>query len=112
LKERKKKLACAPLAPFEFPHFFPSLILQHLSQGSADTLVLQAEWTWAREAENDAVLAYAHEDAEGLVRTVGLLEGELSEARRAREAVEVKFHSLSSVSANGVRRLVVSKKEH
>jgi hypothetical protein len=74
--------------------------------------VLQAEWTWAREAENGAPLAYAHEDAEGLVRMVGLLEGELSEARRAREAVEVKFHSLSSVSANGVRRLVVSKKEH
>jgi hypothetical protein len=31
LKERKRKLACASLAPFEFPHFFPSLILQHLS---------------------------------------------------------------------------------
>jgi hypothetical protein len=31
LKERKKRLACAPLAPFEFPQFSPSLILQHLS---------------------------------------------------------------------------------
>jgi hypothetical protein len=39
LKERKKKLACAPLAPFEFPQLFLSLIQQHLSQGSADTLV-------------------------------------------------------------------------
>jgi hypothetical protein len=27
LKRTKRKLACAPLAPFEFPHFFPSLFL-------------------------------------------------------------------------------------
>jgi hypothetical protein len=47
LKERKKKFPCAPLAPFKFSQFFLSLILQHLSQGSADTLKLQAELTRA-----------------------------------------------------------------
>jgi hypothetical protein len=47
LKERKKQLACVPLIPFEFPQFFLSLILQHLSHGSADTPVLQAELTHA-----------------------------------------------------------------
>jgi hypothetical protein len=31
LKETKKVLACAPLAPFNFPQFFPSLILRHSS---------------------------------------------------------------------------------
>jgi hypothetical protein len=35
------------------------------------------------ETENVVVLASAREDAEGLVRKVALLEGELAEARRA-----------------------------
>jgi hypothetical protein len=26
-RKRKRKLACASLAPFKFPHFFPSLFL-------------------------------------------------------------------------------------
>jgi hypothetical protein len=73
LKERKKVLACVPLPPIEFPQFFPSLIMQHLSQGSADTLVLQVETTWAPKAENTTALASAHEDVEGLVRKVALL---------------------------------------
>jgi hypothetical protein len=30
LKRTKRKLAYAPLAPFEFPHFFPFLFLQRL----------------------------------------------------------------------------------
>jgi hypothetical protein len=40
LKQRKGKLSYAPLAPFEFPHSFPSLFLQHSSWGRVDTLVL------------------------------------------------------------------------
>jgi hypothetical protein len=73
--------------------------------------VLQAESTQALEAENAVVLASAREDVEGLVRKVALLEGELVEVRRAREAIEEKFHSLSAVSADGMRRLVVSERE-
>jgi hypothetical protein len=111
LKERKKVLACVPLPPIEFPQFFPSLIMQHLSQGSADTLVLQVETTWAPKAENTTALASAHEDVEGLVRKVALLGGELAEVRRVREVVEERFHSLSHMSADGMRRLVVSEKE-
>jgi hypothetical protein len=56
LKERKKRLVYAPLAPFEFPQFFPSLILQYLSWGSTNTLVLQVELTQSWEAENSTVL--------------------------------------------------------
>jgi hypothetical protein len=40
-KGKKGKLACAFLAPFEFPHFFPSLFLQRLFQGGADMPVSQ-----------------------------------------------------------------------
>jgi hypothetical protein len=43
---------------------------------------------------------------------VTILEGELAEGHRAHDAIEEKFHSLSDASADGVRRLVVSKKEH
>jgi hypothetical protein len=62
--------------------------------------------------ENATTLASASEDTEGLVRNVALLEGELVEARRAQEAVEEEFYSLSNVSAAGLRRLVVSEKDH
>jgi hypothetical protein len=51
LKRRKRKLTCAPLAPFELPYFFPYLFLQRLSWGSADTLALPTELTQAREVE-------------------------------------------------------------
>jgi hypothetical protein len=37
------------------------------------------------EAENTVALACAREDAEGIVQKISLLEGELVEARRARE---------------------------
>jgi hypothetical protein len=58
-----------------------------------------------REVENTAALTPAHEGIEDLVRKVTLLEGEegdLVEARQAREVAEGKFHSLSDMVADGV----------
>jgi hypothetical protein len=74
-------------------------------------LVLKAELTRALEVENAPALESAPEDAEGLVRKVALLEGELVEAHRAREVVEEKFHSLFDAAPKGAQRLVVSKRE-
>jgi hypothetical protein len=48
-KERGK-IACAPLAPLEFPYSLLSLFLYQLSQGCADTLALLEELTRAWEA--------------------------------------------------------------
>jgi hypothetical protein len=59
------------------------------------------------ETENASVLASAHEDVGGLVRKVTLPEGELAEARQAREVVEENFHGLSDAAADGVRWLLV-----
>jgi hypothetical protein len=39
------------------------------------------------------VLASAHEDAEGLIQKVTLLEGKLAEVRQTREVAEEKFRS-------------------
>jgi hypothetical protein len=75
-------------------------------------LASQMESTRAREVENDEVLEFIQEDAEGLVRKVAVLEVELVEAHRAREVAEEKFHSLSDASADGARWLVVSEMEH
>jgi hypothetical protein len=63
------------------------------------------------ETENAVVLASACEDAEGLVRKVALLEGELAEARRAWEVAEEKFHDLSDAAARGVREVVLEQFE-
>jgi hypothetical protein len=63
------------------------------------------------EAENTAALASAHEDAEGLVRKIALLEGELVEARRAREVAEEKSRGLSNAAANAEHRWEVFEKE-
>jgi hypothetical protein len=68
LKRRNRKIACVPLAPFEFSHFLLFLFLQRLSRGSADTLASPMELTPAQEVEDAAALASAHEDAEGLVQ--------------------------------------------
>jgi hypothetical protein len=57
------------------------------------------------------VLASARKDAEGLIRKVALLEGELPEAYQPQEVAEEKFHCLSDVSAIGAWRLVVLKME-
>jgi hypothetical protein len=62
--------------------------------------------------ENVVVQASIQEDAEGLIRKVTLLEGELVEARQAQEVAKEKFRSLSDASADGVRRLVISEMEH
>jgi hypothetical protein len=94
-------LACAPLAPFEFAHFFLFLFLQHLSRGSTNMLVLQVELTWAQEVENVVTLASTHEDAKGLVWKVILLESELAEVCQAREVVEEKFYRLSDAATDG-----------
>jgi hypothetical protein len=63
------------------------------------------------EAENAAALASAREDAEGLVRKIALLEGELVEARRAREVAEEKSRGLSNAVANAEHRWEVFEKE-
>jgi hypothetical protein len=47
------------------------------------------------EVQNAMALASAHEDAEGLVRKIALLEGEFAEERRARELAEENFCGLS-----------------
>jgi hypothetical protein len=51
--------------------------------------------------ETVVVLTFFRGDAKGLVRKVALLEGELTEARRAWEKAEEKVHSLLSSSAEG-----------
>jgi hypothetical protein len=70
------------------------------------------ESTQARVVKNLAVLASIWEDAEGLIYKVALLDGELAEARQAREVAEEKFCSLSDASADGARWQVVFKMEH
>jgi hypothetical protein len=80
-RERKRKLACTSLAPFEFPQFFLSLFLYHSFWGGTDMPMSQSELTRVREVKNVAALASIWEDAEGLIRKVTLLEGELAEAR-------------------------------
>jgi hypothetical protein len=74
--------------------------------------VSQTESTWARVVENVTVQAFVPEDAEGLVRKVALLEGELAEVHQAWEVTEKKFCSLSDMLADGTRRRVVFKMEH
>jgi translation elongation factor EF-4 len=64
------------------------------------------------EAKNAAVLASTHDIVEGLVWKVALLEGELAERHRTREMAEENFYGLSDVAVDGVRRLVVSEREH
>jgi hypothetical protein len=108
---KKKKLVCASLAPFKFPHLFLSLFLQRWSWGSVDTLVSPTELTRVREVEDATTLASAHEDAKSLVQKVTLLEGELAEAHQAQEVTEEKFHRLYDVSADGAQWLVVSEME-
>jgi hypothetical protein len=74
--------------------------------------VLQTESTRAREVENVAIQVSVQEDVEGLIRKVALLEGALAKLHQAREVAEEKFRSLSDVSVDGVRWLVVSEMEH
>jgi hypothetical protein len=61
-------------------------ITLHVEDVKDQTTLAERE-AWERvsrvEAENDAVLASAREDAKGLVRKISLLKGELVEERRA-----------------------------
>jgi hypothetical protein len=61
--------------------------------------------------ESITVLASVRGDAEGLVHKVALLEGELIDARRAREKAKENVHNLKSSSAERMRWLVASKME-
>jgi hypothetical protein len=65
-----------------------------------------------REVESVAVLAPAQGDVESLVHKVALLEGELVEARRARDVTEEWVHHLSNSSAEGARRMMAFEMEH
>jgi ribonuclease D len=60
--------------------------------------------------ENIVTLAYAHEDEEGLIQKIALLEGELAEARRAREVAEEKSRVLSNAAVDAERRWEVFEK--
>jgi hypothetical protein len=55
----------------------------------------------AQKGESAVVLASTQGDAEGLVRKVALLEGELVEARRARDVDRERVCHLSSSSTEG-----------
>jgi hypothetical protein len=56
-------------------------------------------------------LASAHEDVEGLVQKITLLEGKFAEEHWAREVVEENSHSLSEVAVDAEHWWVVSKRE-
>jgi hypothetical protein len=71
----------------------------------------QSELPRVREVENVVVLPSVWEDAEGLIRKVTLLEGELAEVRQARVVAEKKFHSLFNASADSAWWLVVFEME-
>jgi hypothetical protein len=63
------------------------------------------------KAENTTALASAHEDAEGLVRKITLLEGGLVEECRAQELSEENSHGLSDAAADAECRWEVSEME-
>jgi hypothetical protein len=91
------------LVSFEFPYLRLSLFLQGLFWEGTDATLLPTGSSRAWEMESVVVLASVWEDAEGLVRKVALLEGELAEARQAREVAEEKVRNMSSSSVEGAR---------
>jgi hypothetical protein len=106
-REKKEIL----LGCYWFPYLRSCLFLQGLFWGGATTLVLYMGSSQAREVESITVLASVRGDAEGLVHKVALLEGELIDARRAREKAKENVHNLKSPSAERMRWLVASKME-
>jgi hypothetical protein len=52
------------------------------------------------EAESAALLASARQEAEGIVRSVALLEGELAEVHQAREMAEENSQGLSNAAVD------------
>jgi hypothetical protein len=91
------------LVSFEFPCLRLYLFLQGLFWEGTDAPLLTTGSSRAWEMESVVVLASVREDAEGLVRKVALLEGELAEARQAREVAEDKVRNMSSSSVEGAR---------
>jgi hypothetical protein len=85
-------------------------------KGAEDRATLVERKAWERvlrvEVESTVVLASAHEEVEGLVQKITLLEDELTEVRRAREVAEESSRGLSDAVANAERRWEVSKREH
>jgi predicted DNA-binding antitoxin AbrB/MazE fold protein len=55
------------------------------------------------EVESAAMLASVHEETEGLLQKIPLLEGELVKVRRAREVVEENACSFSDVVVDAKR---------
>jgi hypothetical protein len=95
-----------------------------MARGSAMILVKDAEdqaalvereaqerVSWV-EVESIVMLASTHEEAEGFVRKIVLLKGELVEVHRAREVAEENSRSLSDVAADAERRHEDSEREH
>jgi hypothetical protein len=66
----------------------------------------------AVEAESVSTLTSAHEEAEGLVRKITVLEGELAEVHRAREVAKENSCGLSNVTANAEWQREESEREH
>lgn len=63
------------------------------------------------EAESAVALAYASEEAEGIVRRVSILEGELAEAHWDRGMAKENSRGLSDVAANAEWRREESERE-
>jgi hypothetical protein len=64
------------------------------------------------DAESAATLASAREEVEGLAQRTTLLEGELAEARQAREKAEENSWGLSDIVADAEQRRKESEREH
>jgi hypothetical protein len=79
------------LVSFEFPYLCLSLFLQGLFWEGTDAPLLPTGSSRAWEMESVVVLASVREDAEGLVRKVALLEGELAELARPGRWPKTKF---------------------
>jgi hypothetical protein len=71
----------------------------------------QERVSWV-EADSVVMLASTHEEAEGFVRKIVLLKGELAEVHRAREVAEENSRSLSDVAADAERWHEDSEREH
>jgi hypothetical protein len=56
------------------------------------------------ETESETALTSAHEEAEVITRRISLLEGELMEVWKARDAIELNSRGLSNMVANDERR--------
>jgi hypothetical protein len=109
--KEKENMHVHPWLPLSFLISSGLYFLVFISRGG-DTPVSQTESTQVQEVENVTLQASVLEDAKGLICKVSLLEGELAEEHQVWDVVDGKFRNLSNASADGTRRLVVSKMEH